>query len=322
VWKQEWQTPGPNPAAFADQPKALTPDLAAMTAQAGQSPLGTVEYRFTETTGNAGGSSSGWTRSPFFLDGGLQPDTHYAYLVSLRDPLGNVTAASAPIQVRTDARQFRELAADFAAARDYLAAGAAGTIWDGCLGADDGSFPEAIRQQDGKLRLQSRGTVWDGGPRRGAFLFKTVAGDFVAQAQVSDYAGLATRRVPGNNDGGLMVRVPNVADAGPGEDLVQLNFFPIWNQGNMVTSLDGGARPQIGNQRAWDAHRHLQIIRQGTRFHFRTSAAGEPWEDLPGSPVERTDLQGLPVQVGLYHASYGSESSYIAFEGFRLVTKN
>ena len=63
----------------------------------------------------------------------------------------------------------------------------------------------------------------------GAFLFKLVAGDFVAQATVADYAGLSVRRVPGNNDGGLMVRVPKVEDAGPGEDLVQLNFFPKRN---------------------------------------------------------------------------------------------
>ncbi len=321
VWTEEWQSPGPNPAAFADQPAALTPTMVAMTAQVGQSRLGAVEYRFTETTGNGGGSSSGWTRSPFFLDDGLQPDTHYAYTVSLRDPLGNVTAASAPVHVHTDPHQFREFADDFAAARDFLATGVAGSFWDGCLGSADGSFPEAIAHQDGKLRLQSSGTVWDGGPRRGAFLFKIVAGDFVVEAKVSDYAGLATRRVPGNNDGGLMVRLPKLDDTGSGDDLVQLNFFPIWNQGNMVTTLDGGARTQVGNQRAWEAHRNLQIIRCGGVFHFRTSADGKDWEDMPGSPVRRDDMQDLPLQVGLYHASYGNESSYITFEDFQLTTR-
>lgn len=319
AWQQERQVPEPHPAAFAAEPAALTPRMILMTAQPGRSALGPVEYRFTETSGNAGGSSSGWSRSPSFLDDGLQPDTGYRYTVRVRDLQGNVTAASAPREVRTDAADFQEWVADFSTPRDFLAAGAGGTIWDRCLAADDSSFPEAIRIDEGRLQLQSRGTVWDGGPRRGAFLFKLVSGDFVAQATVADYAGLATRRVPGNNDGGLMARVPDLGDAGPGEDLVQLNFFPIWNQGNMVTSLDGGARPQQGNRRAWDAHRHLQLIRQGPRFHLRTSADGQRWEELPGSPLQRDDMAGLPLQVGLYHASYGSDSSFITFDAFRLT---
>jgi hypothetical protein len=62
-------------------------------------------------------------------------------------------------------------------------------------------------------------------------------------------------------------------------------------------------------------------IRQGTWFHFRTSADGERWEAMPGSPLERDDMRGLPLQVGLYHASYGNESSFIAFDQFRLTVK-
>ena len=86
----------------------------------------------------------------------------------------------------------------------------------------------------------------------------------------------------------------------------------------MVTSLDGG-RSQKGNQLAWDAHRHLQIIRQGNLFHFRTSSDGQLWKDLPGSPVERDDMAGLPLQVGLYHASYGGETSHVIFTDFQVA---
>ena len=44
-------------------------------------------------------NSSDWIRASCFLDDGLHsPATDYAYTVSMRDPLGNVTAASAPIQ--------------------------------------------------------------------------------------------------------------------------------------------------------------------------------------------------------------------------------
>jgi len=320
LWQEEWQPPAPNPAAFAQKPAALWPTAAAMMAQKGRSELGSVEYRFTETTGRPGASSSGWTPHPFFLDDGLQPGARYAYTVSLRDPLGNVTETSPPVEVLADPSLFQRFQDPFATARDYLVQGAAGSIWDGVLGKSEGSASEVVAAREGVLRLQSKGTVWDGGKPLGAFLYKLVSGDFVAEATVADYAGLSSRRVPGNNDGGLMARAPKVEDAGAGEDLVQLNFFPIWNQGNMVTSLDGG-RSQKGNGLAWDAHRHLQIIRQGALFYFRTSADGVNWQDMPGSPVERQDLAGLPLQVGLYHASYGGDSSHIAFSQFSLIQR-
>jgi hypothetical protein len=318
--KQERKAPAPSPAAFAQAPAALRTTSIAMTAQPARAEAGGLEYSFTETTGHAGASSSGWIPKPFFLDDGLQPNTRYAYTVKVRDALGNVTAASAPAEAATDTAQFQELADTFDAARDFLAQGTDGTTWSGFLGQADDSAPEAIVAKDGVLRLQSRGTVWDGAKPLGPFLFKLVPGDFVAETTVADYSGLATRKVPGNNDGGLMVRVPKSGDAGRGERLVQLNFFPIWNQGNMVTVLDGG-RSQKGNGLAWNAHRHLQIIRQGGLFYFRTSADGQQWQDMPGSPVERQDMADVPLQVGLYHASYGGESSFISFSDFQLIIR-
>jgi hypothetical protein len=322
VWQREWQPPQPSPAAFDDPPRAASPTLAVMAARAGHSPLGGVEYLFRDTTAGPGGNESDWRSTPFYLVDGLRPDEQYAYTVVMRDPLGNVTAPAAPISFRTDQALFRFAADDFQTARDFLADGVAGTVWHGLVRDPDGNQPEAVRIQEGQLLLQSSGTVWDGGNPHGPFLFTRVAGDFVAEAHVAGYAGWDTRRVPGNNDGGLMARVPNPDDAGPGEDLVQLNFFPIWEQGNMVTHLDGGGRQQQGNRLAWNAHPHLQIIRHGSQFHFRTSADGEHWEEMPGSPLTREDMRGLPLQVGLFHASYGAESSFVSFDHFRLTAGN
>jgi hypothetical protein len=319
VWKSEWQQPRPSPATFSRKPVALNATCVAMLATRGQSELGTVEYRFTERA-ESGANRSGWISTPFFLRDGLQPNTRYSYSVAMRDPFGNVSETSQPIETVTDPGLFQTFADKFESARDFLAQGTSGTIWDGVLGKADDSAPEQILAGDGVVRLQSKGTVWDGGKPLGAFLFKLVPGNFVAQVEVADYAGLETRKVPGNNDGGLMVRVPNVNGAGPGEDLVQLNFFPIWNQGNMVTSLDGG-RLQKGNQLAWNAHRYLQIIRQGKLFYFRTSVDGKDWKEMPGSPVEREDMAGLPLQVGLYHASYGGDSSHVSFTDFQLTVR-
>ena len=316
VWKSELPASAPSPAVFERAPAAATPAAVFMTARRARSEAGGVEYRFAE----ASGRSSGWIAAPFWLDDPAPLNTRCQYTVKTRDALGNVSAASAPAAATAGASQFEEFTDRFDVARDYLAQGTAASGWDGFLTAQDQSAPEAAAAREGVLRLQSKGTVWDGGKPLGPFLFKQAAGDFVMQVKVADYAGLAARRAPGNNDGGLMARVGGLEEAGPGEDLVQLNFFPIWNQGNMVTSLDGG-RSQKGNGLGWNAHRHLQIIRQGPLFLFRTSPDGAHWVHMPGSPVERRDMDGLPLQAGLYHASYGAESSHVAFSDFHLWTR-
>jgi hypothetical protein len=316
VWKREWRAPQPSPATFSTPPRAISSTAISMAAQPAQSEAGTVEYRFVETTGQSK-ADSGWIATPFFFDPGLKPDTRYVYTVTVRDSLGNVTASGEPVEAKTDQDLIEEYRDTFQTSHDYLKQGVEGTIWEGILATGENAA-EAVTSGDGQVRLQSKGTVWDGGRPHGPLLYRMVQGDFLVEVKVADYAGLEQRRTPGNTDGGLMVRVPNLADAGEGEDLIQLSFFPIWNIGNMVTNFDGGSRSQKGNQLAWNAHRYLQIERQGDYFHMRTSADGKRWVEMPESPVLRRDMAGLPVAVGLCHASYGPESSYISFSDFRL----
>ncbi len=316
VWKREWRAPQPSPATFSTPPRAISSTAVSMAAQPARSELGLVEYRFVETTGQSK-ADSGWIATPFFFDSGLKPDTRYTYTVAVRDSLGNVTAPGEPVEAKTDQDLIREYRDIFQTAHDYLKDGIQGTVWEGVLTTGENST-EVVAAANGQIRLQSKGTVWDGGKPSGPLLYRMVQGDFLVEGKVADYAGLEQRRTPGNTDGGLMVRVPNLADAGAGEDLIQLSFFPIWNIGNMVTNFDGGARSQKGNQLAWNAHRYLQIERQGDYFHMRTSADGKRWVEMPESPVLRRDMAGLPVAVGLCHASYGPESSYISFSDFSL----
>ena len=62
-----------------------------------------VEYYFTETSGNPGGSDSGWQDSPVYVDTGLQPGTEYTYTVMARDKSGqqNTTAPSVAASATT-----------------------------------------------------------------------------------------------------------------------------------------------------------------------------------------------------------------------------
>jgi len=238
--------------------------------------------------------------------------------VKTRDALGNVSKPSEPAQVVTDASRFELLVNAFDNPRDFLADGTAGSVWDGLVGKSPNSSADVIAVKDNALRIQSTNTSWDGGGKRGPFLYKLVKGDFVAEVKIADFPGLAKHQVQGNHDAGLMVRLPTTDDK---ENLVQIGFFPAYDVGNMWTSLGPHGRPQRGNRLAWDAHRWLQIERRGEAFHLRTSPDGKRWFEMPGSPVVRGEFANQPLQLGFYHATYGNITGAVVFEDFRMAVR-
>lgn len=93
--------PNPNPATFDIQPNAVSGSIISMTAKAGTDLNEPIEYLFTETSGSPGGSHSTWQRSLNYRDGDLEPLTQYTYTVTMRDALGNLGIASAPLSATT-----------------------------------------------------------------------------------------------------------------------------------------------------------------------------------------------------------------------------
>jgi hypothetical protein len=93
--------PVPNPASFAVAPAAGSETAISMTAALGSDVSGPVEYLFSEITGNPGGTSSSWQTSPTYTDSGLNPLTQYAYMVTMRDSLGNTGTTSSAVSVTT-----------------------------------------------------------------------------------------------------------------------------------------------------------------------------------------------------------------------------
>ena len=103
--------PTPNPTTFAVAPAANGPHEITMTAATavGDSDFnGSVEYLFTETSGNVGGTSSTWQSSPVYIDSNLQPNTTYRYTVTVRSGISKATgtasataAATTPLTVAT-----------------------------------------------------------------------------------------------------------------------------------------------------------------------------------------------------------------------------
>jgi hypothetical protein len=94
--------PAPDPMTWATTPYAAGSTTISMTATTASDSSG-VEYFFDETTGNPGGSDSGWQYSPTYVDTGLQPNTSYTYKVKARDMStnNNETAPSVSVSVIT-----------------------------------------------------------------------------------------------------------------------------------------------------------------------------------------------------------------------------
>jgi hypothetical protein len=96
--------PTPSPMTWASPPVTTGSTSITMTATAASDTSG-VEYYFDETSGNPGGTDSGWQSSPVYTNTGLNPGTTYTYTVTARDRSSalNTTAASTPASATTPA---------------------------------------------------------------------------------------------------------------------------------------------------------------------------------------------------------------------------
>jgi hypothetical protein len=83
--------PTPDPMTWATVPYGYTATSIRMVATTASDQSG-VEYYFEETSGNPGGSDSGWQDSETYTDTGLSPSTQYCYRVQARDKSDNENA--------------------------------------------------------------------------------------------------------------------------------------------------------------------------------------------------------------------------------------
>jgi hypothetical protein len=210
---------------------------------------------------------------------------------------------------------------EFEVAHDYVADGVEGTFWDGFVGLGPDETVDALNAsmaRPGQLYIEStEGRYQEPWTPLAPFLYKIIEGDFIATVQVTEYAGTAAAPVYHNNCGIMARALPD--DAGPGEDWVALDYFPIWSCGNFVRTADDDVRTENGHNGAqFDLDPYLQIERIGNVFHFRTSADGSTWTEMAVSPVTRDDFDGLPLQVGLYQATYDVTQGYAAFDNLTI----
>ncbi len=94
-----WAPVTPDPATFSLFPTAGSSTAITMRSTTGTSTGDPVEYLFTEISGNPGGTSSAWQSSSTYTDIGLQPQTTYAYTVTMR--AGSYTGRTSAVAYET-----------------------------------------------------------------------------------------------------------------------------------------------------------------------------------------------------------------------------
>lgn len=218
---------------------------------------------------------------------------------------------------------------NFNVARDYLAQGLVGTLWEGLYtGANQipnaslgGSGPGSTVAMTnhvalGRLVITSVATDWEFQDSDGVFLYKLVYGDFDAEVLIGTPFDPTAF-----NTAGLMARLPN--PGGPAENYVSWTRFDQFGIANYFRNevngdTSGAVRRPIfeSNTNYW-----LRLQRVGNTFYaYERASADDPW--TLRDQQERPDMDGLPVQVGLIHATFSANTLTAAYSNFRLTGPN
>lgn len=207
---------------------------------------------------------------------------------------------------------------NFDSDHDYSGKNVTGTIWDGVM-INDGThatqdavvtLANANVTNPGRLTIQSSNGNWEHATDDGFFLYKNVAGDFVAMVQV-----ISADKV-NYHDLGLMARVADVSAAGEGEDYVAARYY---RNGEVMAlrSTDNGSspvRPEMGSLRPF-----LKLERNGNVFTFTAAADANFTVDVLTDSVTRPDLDGLPLQVGIFQATFSGNVGTAVLDNFSLT---
>ncbi len=228
----------------------------------------------------------------------------------------------------------------FSANVNYLTNGLTGTIWDGVyFGAGEfnntglgGGGPGATLQCDANitaastLTLQTTGTAWENADDDGFYLFKAVPGDFSMSVHVVSPFNNA-----GYNTAGLQARAFAAGGDpyGGSENFVSWTRFDDYNFANYLRSEVNGGVAQINPGDYPNTNYWLRIDRvRGTNFLFyqkATKAGAWQLETFPapvsGTVLRRPDLAGLPLQVGIIHATFNGQLG-VQFTDFSLTESN
>ncbi|HET7624607.1 MAG TPA: hypothetical protein VFM25_05020, partial [Verrucomicrobiae bacterium] len=234
--------------------------------------------------------------------------------------------------------------------------------WDGVylnfgdvpLGNNDGAPASTLVANEtffpGFLSLRTQGTDWSGANDDGFFIYKVVTGDFDVSVQSNPYDlnGGLNYDNRANNFCGLLVRAYNTNNSGspfsttvanPSENFVGLFRMNQYSSDGEIRISTNGSNRELTYQtfpflvgtnsyytNATLTH-FLRITRTGNDLNFYVKAnLSDDWihitNGLATGSLTRSDWAGIPLQVGISAASFGTAARDAVFSDFELTGPN
>ncbi len=218
---------------------------------------------------------------------------------------------------------------DFSTAHNYVADSVAGTIWDGYMlnsGADATQdavlFAMNTTDVPGSLYIKASNTDFEWAEDDGAFLYKIIDADlnFDISVMIGPNSNFSSfDGVIYYNAGGLMVKHP-VADS---VDFLNVLAFdmPGWGAVHLVKGVNGGDQEVDFATAAADsieANPWMRITREGYKFTTYYGPDGVTWTEI--NSMNRFDLLGTPLLVGIAQATFSDDTAYVEFDNLTIIT--
>ena len=313
-WKgTDINPPNPNPLSWADDPDATSTTCIDMVATMATDPEGSsVSYYFDETSGNSGGSDSGWQPSRAYTDCGLSPNTEYRYQVKARDNCGNETAYSSEHPCFTAIEQpsgiaFGTITTTTIQARSANTPSNLTTAASGLSVMDDHAHSSGWKQNN---------NWWtdSGLSPNTAYRFSAVArnGDGVETSHSAQYPKYTLANTPS---------APSVTD--PAEDSLDVTVNPNGNPSHTQFAIRDTTRGvwiqpdgSSSGSETWQTASQWGVVvtglSPGTTYEFRVKARnGDDAETDLGPTGQGTTLAGTPDAPTNVTASDGAFGEFV-----------
>lgn len=225
---------------------------------------------------------------------------------------------------------------DFTAMHDYLNDGVVGSMWDGVFlkygdvpgGAAGGDGPGSTAALDSQISstnglvMNSVASTWQGSADDGPFLFKIVpgannlvSGDFQVSLHITNM------NVLNGVVAGLMARVYNPANAGPGPSGSEnhVNYWKVQNGSTSVRRIQNGSTTTLVGAGPSGTTRWLLIQRvNSTNFYFfEKDNAIDSWTFVTNT-VLTAAANDAPMEVGIAEQSTTGVNGIATFDNFWL----
>jgi hypothetical protein len=218
---------------------------------------------------------------------------------------------------------------NFSDNHDYTSDGFAGTIWEGMnvntsVSENNTTVLDQFQAIDGGLLIKSGGGIIAGADVSGAYIYRTVAGGIDFEVELKVTGGSFMSFVDSSafhNSVGIFVRNVDYST----NNHIFVHFFELWGFHHILKSSIDGVQTEVEVANSslevyptLTEYPYMKLVRSGTMFTVSVSPDAFTWTEV--NSVDRPDMDGVDLEVGIGHANYDPAFSPTAIvDDFKLT---